>query len=114
MGYYTHYSLDVKGITEDPKDIEELRDYLEERQLLYYAFEEPEQCGDLWEFDPYDECKWYDHDEDMKAVSKAFPDCTFRLTGFGETFDGCWQRYYKNGRTEICEAHFDEPKTISW
>jgi hypothetical protein len=42
--------------------------------------------------------KWYDHDDDMKALSKLFPDEVFILRGVGEEFPDVWRKAYKNGQ----------------
>lgn len=58
--------------------------------------------------------KWYDHDEDMLALSKAFPNIVFVLTGEGEDRDDNWISYYKNGQIEVCHGRivYDEPRSV--
>ena len=58
-----------------------------------------------------DSMKWYDHDKDMLALSKAFPNIVFVLTGEGEERDDNWISYYKNGQMETCRGTivYDEP-----
>lgn len=58
-----------------------------------------------------DSMKWYDHDADMLALSKAFPNIVFVLMGEGEDRDDNWISYYKNGVMEICRGTivYDKP-----
>ena len=55
--------------------------------------------------------KWYDHDDDLIALSKKFPDVTFVLYGEGEERDDNWITYYKNGDYEYCNGRivYDRP-----
>lgn len=110
MGYYTSFSLstvtgnaetripitaeDADGnpvtvFTRTPKPIEILREELS-KQVGYNPFE--------------DSCKWYDHDKDMMAFSKLYPDVVFALKGEGEESGDIWVTYYKNGKRQHCKA----------
>lgn len=42
--------------------------------------------------------KWYDHDADMLALSKLYPDEVFILRGVGEEFPDVWRTAYKDGK----------------
>ena len=44
--------------------------------------------------------KWYEHDEDMRQISKAYPNYVFKLEGNGEDRDDTWIHYYCNG---VCQ-----------
>jgi hypothetical protein len=80
MGYYTYHELETNGNTEEHKDnIEELSEYV-----------------GLWE----DSCKWYNHQEDMKAYSKQHPNVVFSLFGDGEEVDDRWVEYYMDGKVQ--------------
>lgn len=49
-------------------------------------------------------CKWYEHDEDMKALSLKFQDVIFMLHGEGEEEKDKWNKYYLNGMVQTCNA----------
>jgi hypothetical protein len=50
-------------------------------------------------FGSYSGCKWYDHEADMKLMSKKFPKTVFALCGFGEESGDIWVKYFRNGKT---------------
>lgn len=99
MGYYTRYDLKV-----DSQD-EKLWEFLENDETA-------SNYGSLISFvnGQSDSCKWYDHEEEMKDVSKKFPDVLFTLEGEGEESDDIWKKYFKNGKMQSCYAKitFDE------
>lgn len=97
MGYNTQYSLKVTP------EIEEVRVAVQDDEDLAWAFERGEAC------------KWYDHEHDMIAFSKRFPDVLFELSGEGEEGGDLWRKYFKNGKVQRCPAiitydAFDESK----
>lgn len=56
-------------------------------------------------FNPFgDSCKWYEHDDDMKALSKKYPKTIFVLEGKGEEPEDIWRAYYQNGKMQLCKA----------
>jgi hypothetical protein len=96
MGYYTNYSLEVRDADKDVIDAVE-HIILEDDQDTWYALQEG--------LDTFgEECKWYDHDEDMKKLSIQFPKALFVLTGDGEESGDQWITYYRNGKMQKCEA----------
>jgi hypothetical protein len=100
MGYYTRYELEVK---EGNVKIEDILEQVENKfDGLYYAVDE---WGKTLQ-----ETKWYEHDEEMKELSKLFPDVVFKLKGEGEESGDVWINYYKNGKMQSCPAKitFDE------
>jgi hypothetical protein len=52
------------------------------------------------------ECKWYEHEEEMKKFSKKYPDMIFVLKGEGEESGDMWIKYFKNGKMQNAQ--------ISW
>jgi hypothetical protein len=85
------------------------------------AEKEKEICKRLWEIsddavyegDTFgdvlcDSLKWYDHHDDMIALSKEFPDVMFMLKGEGEDRDDNWRLFVQNGEWEEVFA------TIVW
>lgn len=99
MGYYTEYDLEV--INGD-----NTVDYKAEvgKASKYNA-------TDIFE----EEIKWYDYEEDMIAFSKKCPTVIFKLMGEGEESGDSWIQYFKNGKSQRCDAiitfpDFDESK----
>lgn len=115
MGYYTEYSLDVKGIKNEEK-FNRLVEAMEEKDLIRYAFDDGDYSDGTASFLPYGEAKWYGHEQDMIDISRQFPDMVFCLEGVGEQNDDMWKRYFKNGKCELCKAEivFPEPEVIPW
>ena len=68
------------------------------------------------EFISNDTMKWYDHDEDMKELSKQYPDYVFELYGDGEETDDEWYTYYCNGEVQYApvEKSFAEDSFIEY
>lgn len=87
MGYYTRHELEVvqgdNNETDYEAEISELADY--------------GNCFD-------DECKWYEHENDMRAYSLKHPQTVFALKGEGEESGDIWTEYYKNGKMQKCKA----------
>lgn len=85
MGYYTSYNLYT-----EPKmklDLELLE------TVTGYDWEEYSEGH----YTPGDTIKWYENGEDMKNLSKMFPDVTFTLEGDGEEQGDLWKTSYKDG-----------------
>lgn len=99
MGYYTKYTL-----TSDTRSIEDAAE-----SDLY------EISGYQMEFGWNDSCKWYNHEKDMKELSKKYPNVLFKVQGEGEESGDLWVKYFKNGKMQHCEVEityepFDESK----
>mgnify|MGYP003652940898 CR=1 FL=1 len=54
-------------------------------------------------------CKWYSHENDLKAFSKNHPDALFMLSGKGEENGDAWIEYYRNGKVQVCKAVYVYP-----
>lgn len=110
MGYCTTYDLTLL----DPKDMTEIEDtsiidkvvaLLREKGVIGYALDE--------NLSYYDSVKWYEHEEDMLAVSKRIPDVLIRLWGSGDEAEDLWEHYFLNGKSQYCRAEippFDPAK----
>ena len=113
MGYYTHYSLEVRGI----KTIGEhatLCNRIEKFDCFQkdaYSLYDPEAY-----FESNYETKWYEHENDMIHLSQFFPDMTFCLEGIGEDYDDRWRKYFHNGIMDYCPAciSYLKPTKIYW
>jgi hypothetical protein len=54
--------------------------------------------------------KWYEHDRDMRELSKKYPDILFTVYGRGEESDDMWYAYYQNGKSQHCPAEIVFPE----
>ena len=97
MGYQTTHKLTIKeGFTDE---IGELLDRLLEERDCSYVFEARDEdfydCSDGW--------KWYEHEEDMRYISKQLPhDVLLLLEGKGEENGDVWREYYRSGKCARC------------
>ncbi len=104
MGYYTTYTLTVHDAT--PEESAELNERIIDSGM------------EFWDKDSYTSYDtWYEHDEELLALSKEYPTILFELYGEGEQNDDMWYTYYKNGRLQHCPAQitfdpFNEAKLI--
>lgn len=88
MGYETAYSLTIKS---KKHSIEEIMVVLKEDcEYADYALDYKGECQE--------DCKWYDHRDDMIKFSKKYPDVLFTLSGVGESHDDQWSFFVKNGK----------------
>lgn len=126
MGYYTRYELEVKegnSYLMAKKMLEECdssdRFYAFERALEDFVEDLDEKSGNgfILSLVSGDEVKWYEHEEDMKFLSKQYPDILFKLHGEGEENGDIWDKYFMNGKMQHCHAvmsipPFDKSKLI--
>ena len=128
MGYYTTYQISSKGkpFTEDEtKAIEELEKQAESltgelkeialRGIANKKKRQPENTRQLvvseLGFNPFeDSCKWYDHDKQMREISKKYPETIFILEGEGEESGDIWKKYYLNGKCQVAKAEVIIPE----
>ena len=119
MGYCTLYSLMVRGDNLTQQTVKQLNAWFEEHNILHYAFYDgalldsfPEICFDH----EGNSVHWYEHEEDMMACSKAFPELTFCLHGEGDDQFDYWNKYFHNGECEVCHVIWELPKPtrIQW
>jgi len=96
MGYYTYYSMAIHEADKFPNKDSVMLDKDEHKVLAdskvavsknitFKALED----GSI---------KWYNHDEDMDAISKEMEDYVFVLYGDGEESDDKWKKIYYNGK----------------
>lgn len=97
MGYYTRYSLEVVGPSDPTAVISQLREEVD------YA----EGCLTR-DGSSRERLTWYEHEDDLRAFSKKYPEVLFKLSGEGEEGD-IWDKYFKNGKMQLCEAVMIKP-----
>jgi hypothetical protein len=117
MGYYTSYSLGIvvdanASLLGDSRRVEIMKHILEmAKDDNYYwgifAGSIEEELAHSSKYDQWsaeESHKWYEYDQDMKALSLKFQDVIFMLHGEGEDEDDKWNKYYLNGRVQVCHA----------
>ena len=115
MGYYTKFELhaaDVETRWPISRDMEyDITYRLENIAFGYVEREDFEKWGpqsfDAWTGDTM---KWYDHVDDMIALSKEYPNLIFMLEGVGEEFPDAWRKWFHNGQYEESYAEVVYPK----
>jgi hypothetical protein len=119
MGYYTRHKLSIKfdpepGTSKDSYEPEVVA--TNEIYILGVTKHIQEVSGYSIELDEFgEECKWYEHEEDLRKISKTFPQYMFTLEGIGEEAGDQWKEYYRNGKMQRCKVimtfeKFDETK----
>jgi len=106
MAYLTNYYLQIASSTaaEHEHAIAVLRESSEDAREALVS------TGDSLE-----SRAWYEHENDMRQLSKRFPDMLFTLSGKGEENEDIWIKYFKAGRMQVSYAtisldKFDESK----
>jgi hypothetical protein len=102
MGYYTRYKLSVKKGNTDL-----ISEFVSENENAASALD--------GNGDSRKSCKWYDHEDELKAFSLKHPEPFFELKGEGEESGDIWVKYIQNGKCQTCKAKivfddFDEAK----
>ena len=109
MGYYTKFELHAVDVETGYPITTMEEDAIAKRlwQLVggsdRYTPKCIENCLD-------EEMKWYDHEADMTALSKEFPNILFVLDGVGEEFPDAWRKWFHNGKFEASYAEVVYPK----
>lgn len=101
MGYYTSYKLTSKPDVLAQVHHEE--SYTDVGTSGDYCFSLEEDGS------TYGPCKWYDHEDDMREISKRHQGVVFKLSGEGEEPSDLWVKYFKNGKMQVCEAQITFP-----
>lgn len=95
MGYYTSYELSIYQ-----KDID-ITECVEDVVSARFSEINPDFGKDFlrkYVISGYETIKWYSYEEDMKELSKDFPDYVFYLEGCGEDFHDWWKIVFHDGR----------------
>lgn len=113
MGYMTDFDLNIKKFktyeTLTDEEFNEIKQWLVDPKNNTIFKTIPNDVNWLL-FDMFT-AKWYSYNDDMRRLSKAFPQYTFELTGYGELPEDEWRHYYFNGKDEVAELvkHFSPP-----
>lgn len=100
MGYYTYFSLDIKG---DPEEVEKVQNFHVPDNDT--EFSDPFYINGILDETEDHDYKWYDWEKDMKKLARKFPNVLFILDGDGEESNDNWQFRIKGN---ICEHHYVE------
>ena len=95
MGYYTRYDLRVlKNILEEADNSAEvIAELRKENESAEFAIDENGEAQD--------DCKWYDHEEDLKEFSKKYPEVLSELSGIGEEHEDFWKGVFQEWKDSI-------------
>lgn len=103
MGYYTYHTLSMES--ESPINARAIFDYAQENKMEFVdGFR---LSGN--DFETTNEIKWYEHEKEMRNLSKHFPDILFILHGEGEERGDIWDEYYRAGKMQHCHAEVKIP-----
>ena len=109
MGYYTRYSITAYNYKDGQKEkIVEIDD-------TRHSFDEDEQVfvDEIQSIVGYlptdDSCKWYSHEQDMLTLSLKHSTALFKVHGEGEDPDDIWDKWFLNGKMQICNAEIVIP-----
>lgn len=95
MGYYTSYSLSIH----------------EEGDRYVYIEDAKKEITEYHNYNPFIEAnKWYKHEEDMRRLSREYPNTVFILEGNGEDSGDMWMKYFKNGKMQEAKAIITYPE----
>ena len=104
MGYATSFTLFAHHVA-DLEIADKIAEALHACDVIGYALSGDYQFAeDGVEFFSYDSVNWYGHEEDMRAISKEFPDIHFELHGEGEMNDDIWTQHFVNGKSQLCRT----------
>jgi len=101
MGYQTNYTLTcsddevLKKIFDDEDDDEVKEDFIE---WLWF---------DKTKYEASASMKWYDHEDDMRKLSKQHKGCVFTLAGEGEDGEDLWKKYFLDGKMQEARARIE-------
>ena len=92
MGYYTYVNMEInEGGPTLEQVAETVGDVTKDTDINYWV-------GAL---QGENEVKWYEHESDMRKVSRRHPEAVFTLRGEGEDPADQWVEYYKNGKLQV-------------
>ena len=108
MGYYSKFELEIRHLHSGDVVVESLSEKIIEKFRSENEFAEfcLEPDGSY-----SDESKWYDAEDDLRDLSKGYPELLFVMLGHGEDEER-WVTYANNGKsyTEDAKIKITYPK----
>lgn len=110
MGYYTNYRITVKANVENAVN-EEIEAFLALLRSFNFLQQEKQE-GKAGGFIAITEesKKWYDCFDEIKGLSKSYPNVLFDIQGEGESDGDLWKCYIINGKKQYVEAIINYPE----
>jgi len=108
MGYYSTFELEIRHLHSGDVVVESLSEKIIEKFRSENEFAEyclrPNGLSD-------GESKWYESEDDLRDLSKGYPELLFVLLGLGEDHER-WVTYANNGKsyTEDAKIKITYPK----
>lgn len=112
MGYYTYYTCYV--IDEDSYGKEKIKQAANRLAEILYGEKPSKEVQDFEFICENGEMKWYEYEDNMKKLSKEFPDMVFELSGNGEDEEDFWKEYFLNGESCYCSGHIEYDPPPFW
>lgn len=100
MGYSTIYELSVIDEKDSAEELAAINVPSDRGNTSFQEYIESIYSSASFE----DAVTWYDHEKDMKEVSKKFPHLLFKLKGEGDNAGDIWCKYFLAGKMQVCKA----------
>lgn len=112
MGYMEHYRIKTMdghkvGIADFLRKLDELDIafyFTNDTDSLQAIVEKKPDIVEGIEMDSNDYFSWGNYEENMKELSRAFPDTVFMVYGDGMDSTDLWLDYYMNGKVQHTDA----------
>lgn len=95
MGYNTRYELKAEFAPHKLPEVV-IKEFVSSNQEASYCLA-PDGT-------PAESGKWYEHENDLLALSKAHPHLLFSLAGEGEESGDIWKKYFCAGKVQVEKA----------
>jgi hypothetical protein len=99
MGYYTDFTLSAEGKGPVWDKLMRAKD-----KLVFSSGNYDFVLGEWLDRNYSQNIKWYEYEEDMKQLSKEWPNVLFILEGDGEETGDLWKAWFRNGGMHKLEA----------
>ncbi len=107
MGYYTNFEIRMYDTTKNKAQMSFCDAGFGEtifknfNEIVGYSFDVTPTGDYIYSSD---EIKWYDHEAEMKQLSKLYPTVLFQVDGDGEEQGDVWVEYFIDGRSQYIKA----------